>query len=586
MERTKYDVFISYSRKDYVKDDVEIPGNPITAIMDCFDRNDVKYWVDKKGIYHGQEFIEVIADAIANSKMLVFVSSVHSNESIYTAGEILEALDGKKAVIPVKIDDSPYSKKFRIPLRPLDYIDYMAQPNTAVPELLRTVNKEKERIRRIEEQQSEELLNEQKKQEIAAGVKEFQRLNGEQDFLRRSLYSKSKDVGAKTKKCPVCDTEMFVDVPYCESCGWGFASLYGVYGVDGKSLHDEKQLRIVRGLWQDLKDGKDCKKRIEEIAAILEEERKMKEKYEEQSCNLERTAYSLEKEKRAQQERLNSMQSELHETTDKLNKTQRDLFESKKLYGDAIKNNHELEKRANSFEQQYKEMKVRKEEAEHIVVERENELEKVRKEKDDILNQLTTAKNGIAEPEKIMKGNVPTKGDTQPKASTKPNHATQGSNGTSSICDLVLIGVPDFTKRLSVIAAIKHNTTLSLHEAKDLVDEAPSTLYENISLREASVLKKKMEEAGAEIELSKEGWKYRQIVYEVVLTGIPDLTKKLAVVKTIKDITSLGLAESKMLADRIPSTISRHNNSKAAEKEKRLLEDAGASVKVLLVGGS
>lgn len=407
MERTKYDVFISYSRKDYVKDDVEIPGNPITAIMDCFDRNDVKYWVDKKGIYHGQEFIEVIADAIANSKMLVFVSSVHSNESIYTAGEILEALDGKKAVIPVKIDDSPYSKKFRIPLRPLDYIDYKAQPNTAVPELLRTVNKEKERIRRIEEQQSEELLNEKKKQEIAAGVKEFQRLNGEQDFLRRSLYSKSKDVGAKTKKCPVCDTEMIVDVPYCESCGWGFASLYGVYGVDGKSLHDEKQLRIVRGLWQDLKDGKDCKKRIEEIAAILEEERKMKEKYEEQSCNLERTAYSLEKEKRAQQERLNSMQSELHETTDKLNKTQRDLFESKKLYGDAIKNNHELEKRANSFEQQYKEMKVRKEEAEHIVVERENELEKVRKEKDDILNQLTTAKNGIAELEKIMKGIAP-----------------------------------------------------------------------------------------------------------------------------------------------------------------------------------
>lgn len=407
MERTKYDVFISYSRKDYVKDDVEIPGNPITAIMDCFDRNDVKYWVDKKGIYHGQEFIEVIADAIANSKMLVFVSSVHSNESIYTAGEILEALDGKKAVIPVKIDDSPYSKKFRIPLRPLDYIDYKAQPNTAVPELLRTVNKEKERIRRIEEQQSEELLNEQKKQEIAAGVKEFQRLNGEQDFLRRSLYSKSKDVGAKTKKCPVCDTEMFVDVPYCESCGWGFASLYGVYGVDGKSLHDEKQLRIVRGMWHDLEEGKESKARLNEIAVILEEERKMKEKYAEQSHNLESTAFSLKKEKQVQQERLNLIQSELHETKDKLNKTQRDLLESKKLYGDAIKYNHELEKRANSFEQQYTEMKVRREKAEHIVVERENELEKVRKEKDDILNQLTTAKDRVTELEKIMKGIAP-----------------------------------------------------------------------------------------------------------------------------------------------------------------------------------
>ena len=43
MEQTKYDVFISYSRKDYVKDNEEIPDNPITAIMDCFDQNDVSY---------------------------------------------------------------------------------------------------------------------------------------------------------------------------------------------------------------------------------------------------------------------------------------------------------------------------------------------------------------------------------------------------------------------------------------------------------------------------------------------------------------------------------------------------------------
>jgi len=34
MEQTKYDVFISYSRQDYIKDDMVIPNNPISEIMD------------------------------------------------------------------------------------------------------------------------------------------------------------------------------------------------------------------------------------------------------------------------------------------------------------------------------------------------------------------------------------------------------------------------------------------------------------------------------------------------------------------------------------------------------------------------
>ena len=101
MEQTKYDVFISYSRKDYVRDDVVIPGNPITAIQEMFDQNGINYWFDKDGIYGGQEFVEVISDAIASSKMLVFVSSKHSNVSKWTAGEIFEAHDGDKLIIPV-----------------------------------------------------------------------------------------------------------------------------------------------------------------------------------------------------------------------------------------------------------------------------------------------------------------------------------------------------------------------------------------------------------------------------------------------------------------------------------------------------
>ena len=88
MEQTKYDVFISYSRKDYVVNDELIPGNTITDIQELFDKNGVKYWFDKECIYSGEEFVKEISTTIKNSKMVVFVSSKNSNESEYTCGEI------------------------------------------------------------------------------------------------------------------------------------------------------------------------------------------------------------------------------------------------------------------------------------------------------------------------------------------------------------------------------------------------------------------------------------------------------------------------------------------------------------------
>ena len=96
----KYDVFISYSRRDYVDESYNvIPGNAIAEIQNVFDENGITYWFDKDGIYSGQEFIEIITGAIAESKILIFISSKHSNESMWTAGEIFEALDGEKAII-------------------------------------------------------------------------------------------------------------------------------------------------------------------------------------------------------------------------------------------------------------------------------------------------------------------------------------------------------------------------------------------------------------------------------------------------------------------------------------------------------
>jgi len=55
--------------------------------------------------------------------------------------------------------------------------------------------------------------------------------------------------------------------------------------------------------------------------------------------------------------------------------------------------------------------------------------------------------------------------------------------------------------KLQVVKAVKEACGLSLKEAKDLVDGAPSTLKEGMSKDEAENLKKAIEEAGAKVEL-------------------------------------------------------------------------------------
>jgi len=56
-------------------------------------------------------------------------------------------------------------------------------------------------------------------------------------------------------------------------------------------------------------------------------------------------------------------------------------------------------------------------------------------------------------------------------------------------------------KKVNVIKVVREITGLGLKEAKAMVDEAPSTVKEGVSKAEAEDLKKKLEEAGASVEL-------------------------------------------------------------------------------------
>lgn len=314
MEQTKYDVFISYSRKDYVRDDQLIPGNPITAIQEMFDQNGISYWFDKDGIYSGEEFVKEISHAIVASKMLVFISSENSNVSEYTCGEILKAKKAKKLIIPFLINQCDYNPKFEILLLPLNHIDYVAQPNTALPELLRTVKKEKEKIEKIEADSDRSKQIESVKKEIKEKAKEYLALAGPQDYILKDLYSKNKFIGNTIKRCPVCEKEEPIQSQFCSQCGWQFPKLYGIDGGN-VPLHDEAQLAIARKCWQGfgnivtlqkeneslMADKRQLNYKLDELESKLESFRVKNAEIEKRYKELERKQNDIE-EKRIQEE--------------------------------------------------------------------------------------------------------------------------------------------------------------------------------------------------------------------------------------------------------------------------------------------
>jgi large subunit ribosomal protein L7/L12 len=55
--------------------------------------------------------------------------------------------------------------------------------------------------------------------------------------------------------------------------------------------------------------------------------------------------------------------------------------------------------------------------------------------------------------------------------------------------------------KIAVIKVVREITGLGLKEAKDLVEGAPKTLKEGVSKAEAEEMKKKLEEAGAKVDL-------------------------------------------------------------------------------------
>jgi large subunit ribosomal protein L7/L12 len=82
-----------------------------------------------------------------------------------------------------------------------------------------------------------------------------------------------------------------------------------------------------------------------------------------------------------------------------------------------------------------------------------------------------------------------------------PAVAAAGGAAAEEKTDFTVVLADAGANKINVIKEVRAITGLGLKEAKDLVEGAPKPLKEGVAKAEAEEMKKKLEEAGAKVEL-------------------------------------------------------------------------------------
>ena len=114
---------------------------------------------------------------------------------------------------------------------------------------------------------------------------------------------------------------------------------------------------------------------------------------------------------------------------------------------------------------------------------------------------------------------------------------------------------------------------MTLLELSDFVKQFEETFDVKAAAPVAAVAPAAGGTAGGEAEQAEE-----QDEFDVILQAAGD--KKIQVIKEVRSLTSLGLKEAKDLVEAAPKAVKTAVSKEDAEKLKKELEDAGATVKI------
>lgn len=114
-KKLKFDVFISYSRQD---------ATIVRYIASILEKSGYKCFIDVEGIQSGASIENTRINAIDTSKCMLFFHSESNNNSYWAENELRYAINKNKYVIPVKLDECPYSSSLMFYLSTLESIQF------------------------------------------------------------------------------------------------------------------------------------------------------------------------------------------------------------------------------------------------------------------------------------------------------------------------------------------------------------------------------------------------------------------------------------------------------------------------------
>ena len=132
-----HDVFISYSRKD-----IAIANR----ICEVFDKYGISYFIDLEGIGGGYEFPAVLAEAILDCRVVLFLASENSYNSKFTNAELTFAFNEKpkNSILPYIIDGSTMPPALRFIFSSINRRTIKTHPieTTLVEDMLRLLGRQ------------------------------------------------------------------------------------------------------------------------------------------------------------------------------------------------------------------------------------------------------------------------------------------------------------------------------------------------------------------------------------------------------------------------------------------------------------
>lgn len=112
---SRYDVFLCYSRRDIAV---------ATSLQRQLQSFGCRVWFDINESLTGEDFANVMKEAINNTRILLFIGSANSYLSSWTYKELMYAIEKGKIIYPVFIDHTPIPVQIEFLLCNLNWYDY------------------------------------------------------------------------------------------------------------------------------------------------------------------------------------------------------------------------------------------------------------------------------------------------------------------------------------------------------------------------------------------------------------------------------------------------------------------------------